>query len=432
MKVNIDTPIEGEFVEFKTSLSELDKGIEALTAMLNKHQRGAVYFGVDNQGEVIGLKGQIGQETIKKIEMRVGEIVKPAIVPSIVIENYDDKKAIILSAKGNRKPYSSSGDYRIRVGSSNKKIDPELLGELFFDSDSSSLESIECIDQNLTFDTLRYLYHENGLSVNEDNFYTNVGLLTNGKFNKLAELLADNNGTSIKVVRFATVDKSEMVSRNEYGYRCLFVAMRQVNEYILSLNETRVDVASSLQRKEVPLFNSHAFEEAWTNACAHNKWIRNVPPAVYIYSDRIEIISTGGLPFGYTEDDFYHGISHPVNKGLFKIMGQLRLIEQTGHGNLAVLAAYGKEAFTINENYIMVTIPFSFVPSMQQLDVNGLTATEKKVLFAIKNNPQFTTKELASFCSLGTTRIGEIVKILKDRRIIKRVGGNKNGHWEVL
>ena len=76
MKVNIDFPIEDEFYEFKTSLAELDKGIEALAAMLNKHCKAEVFFGVANDGEAIGINGQIGQETVKKVEKRISELEK--------------------------------------------------------------------------------------------------------------------------------------------------------------------------------------------------------------------------------------------------------------------------------------------------------------------------------------------------------------------
>ena len=37
MKINIDFPVETEFYEFKSSLSQLDNGIESIAAMLNKH-----------------------------------------------------------------------------------------------------------------------------------------------------------------------------------------------------------------------------------------------------------------------------------------------------------------------------------------------------------------------------------------------------------
>ena len=431
MKINTDFPIETEFYEFKTSLSELDKGIETIAAMLNKHGKADVFYGVSNGGDAIGLKGQIGTETIKKVEQRISEILKPSIAPSIILEDYDGKKVIHVCAKGNRKPYSSSGDYRIRVGSSNKKIDPELLGELFFDSEVSSLESIECINQELTFNTLKYFYMKNGLTINEENFYRNAGLKVKGKFNMLAELLADENNTSIKVVRFTGADKTKMLSRNEYGYKCLLISMQEANDYVISLNETRVDVESGLARRETKLFDPHAFEEAWTNACIHNKWVRNVPPAIYIFDDRIEIVSTGGLPFGYSEEDFYSGVSRPVNTGLFKIMGQLNMIEQTGHGNLVIVDKYGKDAFSINENHIIVTIPFAFTPSMKQVDVNGLSPVQTKILMAIKENPTFTMKDIAAFCQLGTTRVGEVIKSLKEIGKLERIGANKGGYWKV-
>ena len=431
MKINIEFPIESEFYEFKTSLAELDKGIETIAAMLNKHGKAEVFYGVSNDGEAIGLKGQIGLETIKKIEHRIDEIVKPSIVPTIVLEEYDGEKVIHVIAKGNRKPYSSSGDYRIRVGSSNKNIEPELLGELFFDSEVSSLESIECINQELTFDTLKYYYVKNGLTINEENFYRNANLKVNGKFNMLAELLADNNNTSIKVVRFSGYDKTKMLFRNEYGYKCLLVSMQEANNYVNSLNETRVDIESGLERKETKLFDKHAFEEAWTNACIHNKWIRNIPPAIYIFDDRIEIISTGGLPFNYSLQDFYSGVSRPINNALFKIMGQLNMIEQTGHGNLVIVDKYGKDAFDINENHIIVTIPFAFTPSMKQIDINDLTPIQAKILMTIKENPSFTTKDISNFCHIGTTRTGEVIKSLKELGKLERIGGSKGGYWKV-
>ena len=44
----------------------MDKGIVSLVAMLNKNGKGKVYFGVANDGEVLGLKGTLGCETVKK------------------------------------------------------------------------------------------------------------------------------------------------------------------------------------------------------------------------------------------------------------------------------------------------------------------------------------------------------------------------------
>ncbi len=275
------------------------------------------------------------------------------------------------------------------------------------------------------------MYVSAGLTINDENFIENMHFKVNGKYNYLANLLADQNDISIKVVRFSGNDKLHMISRNEYGYKCLLIAMKQASDYIFSINETRVDIESSLERKEVQLFDQHVFDEAWTNACLHNKWIRNVPPAIYIFDNRIEIISTGGLPFDYSKDSFYAGVSRPVNPSLERIMGQLNLIEQTGHGNLAIIAKYGKKAFDIGENFINVTIPFAFVPTMASINNLKLLPQEENVLSAIKNHPTYTIKQISEIVGLGSTRVNEIISVLKDKGIVERIGSKKSGYWKI-
>ena len=77
------------------------------------------------------------------------------------------------------------------------------------------------------------------------------------------------------------------------------------------------------------------------------------------------------------------------------------------------------------------TIPFAFEPSMKQIDVNELTPIQSKVLMAIRENPLFTIKELALYCQLGTTRIGEVIKELKEKGKIVHKGAKKGGYWEL-
>ena len=42
-----------------------------------------------------------------------------------------------------------------------------------------------------------------------------------------------------------------------------------------------------------------------------------------------------------------------------KIFSQLDIVDHTGHGIPIIIDKYGKEAFDISSNYIMVTIPFN-------------------------------------------------------------------------
>ncbi len=430
--MKLDDQFENETQEFKTSLSELDKGLLSLSAMLNKSGHGKVYFGVSNDGTIIGLNSSLGEETIKKVSSRISELIKPSIIPKIVLERYEGLIYLLVEASGYNKPYSCSGSYRIRVGSENKKIDPLTLSELVLSNSITLMENVESIDQKLTFEQLKGLYRAHNLTVNEATFLANCNLLTRrGTFNYLAEILADNNNCSIKVVRFKGKDKSEMISRNEFGYKCLLIAMQSAYDFVSSLNEMRVDLRQGLERKEYPLFDIKCFSEAWINACLHNKWIKNVPPAIYIFEDRIEIISTGGLPYDFTINDFYAGISRPVNIGLQKIMGQLGIIEQTGHGVPKIVKAYGTKAFNIGDNHIIVTIPFAFEPSFKEISIDSLTPSQKSVFEAIKNNPTATIPDLSEMVNLGTSRISTIIKELKGKGKIDRIGKTKGGYWKI-
>ena len=426
MKLNIET----EEVEFKASTSQLNRAIEALGAMLNKSGHGKVYFGVLDDGTVVGQ--DVGNKTIKDISEAISQKILPHIVPTITPLNIDDKIVIMVEATGYDKPYTANGLYLIRSGSENKKLEPEQLKEIVFTNSSELIISMESFNQELTFMQLKQLYIMKGLTINDDTFSKNTGLLCrNGHYNVLGDLLSDNNNYSIKVVRFAGKDKSKLMTRNEYGYKCLLLAMQQAQDYIYSLNETRVQVDEHFMRKEIKLFDEMCFKEAWTNACLHSQWSKMIPPVIYIYDDRMEIVSTGGLALDYPLEDFYRGVSHTINKQLQKIMGQLGIVEQTGHGVSEIIKAYGKEAFTVTPSHIMVTFKFPFNISSNGFVFNDYTSIQREIIQTFINQPSATIKEVASLLNMSTSRISEIIKELKDMDILERKGSNKDGYWLV-
>lgn len=424
---------ESEYVEFKASTAQTTSAIESIVAMLNKHGKAKVYFGVDDNGEVIGQN--IGNKTIRDLSESITSEIKPSIIPTIAFQEYDGKIVIVVFAEGNNKPYSANGNYRIRSGCTNKKIEPELLRELVFSNSSEQITIIPSFNQELTFSQLKQLYILNGLTIDNDTFEKNTGLLCeNGKYNILADILSDNNDISIKVVRFKGKDKSEMIVRNEYGYKCLLLSMQKALDYVETFNETKVELSGKLNREECQRFSPECLREAWVNACLHTKWSKLIPPAIYIYSDRIEIISTGGLPIDYSVDDFYLGISCPINKQLQKIMGQLKIIEGTGHGVPEIINKYGKKAFRITENNIIVTLPFNFSFETRFNDrLNlSLSTSHQKVLNAIKNHPISKITEISNVTGLSEPRVSQIIRDLKMLNLIKRTGANKNGYYEIL
>ena len=50
----------------------------------------------------------------------------------------------------------------------------------------------------------------------------------------------------------------------------------------------------------------------------------------------------------------------------------------------------------------------------------------------IKNNPTISIEELAKECTLTRDGINYNIKKLKKEGIIKRIGPDNGGHWEVI
>ena len=60
-----------------------------------------------------------------------------------------------------------------------------------------------------------------------------------------------------------------------------------------------------------------------------------------------------------------------------------------------------------------------------------VTANQQKIIDAIKNNPFITQEELAKIVGIARKNIVSNMKKLQENGLIKRVGADKNGHWQV-
>ena len=99
-----------------------------------------------------------------------------------------------------------------------------------------------------------------------------------------------------------------MSKRTEYGGKCLLISISEVMQFFETINIMKVNLNNTI-REELPLFDFPSFREAWINACLHNDWKNEVAPSIYLFDDRIEIVSYGGLPFSLSKRDFIKGLA---------------------------------------------------------------------------------------------------------------------------
>ena len=61
-----------------------------------------------------------------------------------------------------------------------------------------------------------------------------------------------------------------------------------------------------------------------------------------------------------------------------------------------------------------------------------ITVNQQKIIDVIKENPFITQEELSKIVGIARLNINKNMKKLQELGIIKRVGADKNGHWEVI
>ena len=152
---------------------------------------------------------------------------------------------------------------------------------------------------------------------------------------------------------------------------------------------------------------------------------------ITVYSDRIEILSRGGLAPLQTKAGFFRRHSVPVNEKLSKIFLQLHISEKMGRGIPIISSEYGEGAFDFSDNDITVTIPFNFINEVgDKVGDKSLNDSQTRVLAEIRNNPNITKPQLMIICHLGKTSIDKIISVLKEKGYIERIRSNKSGCWK--
>ena len=443
---------EKEWFEFKENFdndNELGECISALSnaaAYVGRKYAYMVWGINDKSHEIVGTDFDFDQnanhgEPLKHfLERQLSKNVKIDFEET----KYQGKRLVVLTISAAKSmPVDWNGQRFIRVGSSREKIMkyPEREAFLFrvLREGYPTIANTPSNYQNLTFNKLFGYYGSKGIILKEETFRKNLGLLTeDGKYNIQAQLLSDNSHIPLRVSIFDGETKaSNLFSVREFGYNCLLYTLDELLRYGDVLNLIQADERNRVvERKDVPLFESKAFNEAIINAVLHNKWIEGNEPVISVFSNRIEILSRGTLAPSQTMEGFFSGESVPVNEKLSEIFLQLHISEKSGRGVPKIVETYGQQAISFNENSIVVTIPFNWINVVGNKVGNKndarLTPNRIMMISEIRNNPNITSSQLASILGISTTAIEKNISYLKNKGYIQRIGSNKTGYWKVL
>lgn len=428
--------VENDRTEYKEKLTAaLEK--EAV-AFLNAHG-GTIYVGVDKKGNPVGVDKCDALQLEIKDRLITG--IRPSVMGlfDIACERLNGLDVIkVTVSEGKEQPYyirangmSERGCF-IRIGSSAHPMTQEQIDSIYYRRTHTSLRNIPSPNQLLAFTQLHIYYAGKKLTLN-DSFADNLQLKTdNGRYNMTAYLCADDNGMPMLFAKYAGTDRDVLTENKNFGYCSLIKATERILDKFSVENRIYARVTAT-KREERPMVDPQALREALINAILHNDYSYSNPPKFEMFSDRIEITSTGGLPWGMTREDFFNGKSCPRNPELMRIFQDLELVERLGSGVRRILNAYAPDVFEISDTFFRVTFRYNkpFDEAGDKTGEGDREKTTQKILEAIEADPQITRQELAKIVGISESGVKWQLKKLKDEGKLDRLGSLKGGKWVV-
>lgn len=382
---------------------------------------GRIVFGVDDSGATIGLSGPTADAL--RIENMINDSLDPVPHFSLDIDE-NDRTVLLTVAEGKSKPYLYSKKAYRRADSATVEVDRTEFGRLVLTGRNLTFDEIASSRTDLTFSLLSQRLMEHlGLTAFDENSLRTLGLLNaDGTYTKAAEIFSDRNGLAgIDIVKFGD-NISELLDRKTVAGESILeqydAALEMYERYCT------YETVSQAARKRVERAPFEAFREAVANALVHRTWDAAANVTISIHSNRVVIVSPGGLPSGVAAEDYLGGgISIPRNPIVANIFFRLDYIEQFGTGIARINEAYGnlpaKPIFEIRENSLAVTLPFGTAQAAK------LTADESAMLDEMSRNLLLSRKELEARTGFSKDKAIRLLNGLVSRGLVVKEGSGR-------
>ena len=429
---------ESEFLELKKSTSELKEGIISIVSILNKHQKGELFFGIKNDGKIIGQT--VTDKTIRDISKSISDHIEPKIFPKIKEVVFEGNKCIHIEFSGENIPYYAFGRAYIRVGDEDKQLSAKELEKMILDKNKEKMawDKEVCNEAKLSdinVDKLKWFLKKAGKSFDSvENSLKKLGLLSRGKLLNTAVILFAKNPENFfpnAKLRCAVFGETTAVTIDMQQFTGdLFTLIEKAEKYILENIHIGMKV-EGLYRVDVPEIDKEAFREAIINAFCHRNYYLYDSINIAIFKDRLEIRNPGLLYGGLTIERIKkEEVSERRNELLAELFHQIHFVEKWGRGISLILSKEPDADFKeVGRQFIVTFKRKATIPKTRE---KAREKTREKIISLIKENPRITTQELADKTGLSPKGVEWNLKKLKDETTLKRVGGRKEGHWEIV
>jgi ATP-dependent DNA helicase RecG len=441
---------ETETLELKKSTSELREAVISIASILNKHGSGELYFGIKNDGTVAGL--QVSEKTIRDVSQAIAEGIEPKIYPKIEKVNIENMDCIIVSFSGEKPPYFAFGRAYMRVGDEDRQLAVSEIEKLVLAKNKENIQwdkqVSECTLDDIDIDVVREFVKKANMAGRIDFSFqdvkitlTKLSMIKNGKILRTAQVLfSSKNPVKVQAAVFAGTEKLTFLDIQQFEGQNIFQLLKTCEEYVKKHIMWRVKFGK-LEREEIPEIPIDALREALVNSLCHRDYYSPQSNYIAIYKDRIEIDNPGTFPENLEPEDyiFKNEPSIPRNPLIAEALYRTKDIERWGSGLKRIYDECKENDVKVEFKKMTAGFKIIFyrrverVPEKVTVKVpEKVTENQQKILSKIEAHPTITIAELSKSVGISERKIKSNISKLKKKGLLKRIGPDKGGHWEVV
>ena len=445
---------ESQNIEYKESWR--DEYLKWVCGFANA-QGGTIYIGVDDAGNVVGVKDvkKLMEDIPNKIQSGLG------IVADVNKHTKDGKDYLEIKVDPSSFPISYHGEFHYRSGATKQQLTGIALTEFITKKTGVRWEDVTV--DGITVDDLdaesfkifrrealrSKRMTEAELNISNEELLSKLKLLSNGKLKRSAVLLFYGDPSIVQVGSFVKVGKfanGTVEYHDDLEGSLISTADKVVDLIYLKYLKAKITYEHD-RRVETYPFARNAIREAIYNAIAHNCYMYGTPIQIRIEEEQIIISNRCILPEGWTAETLMQPHdSIPYNPDIANVFYRAGYIETWGQGIQKICdecVALGAELpkYEIIGTGLRVYFPAlksalidqPKAPKHQNTDKHGALddAMVLKIIEILKEKPDISQEALGE--NMGVTRrvVQKYINVLKEAGRIERVGGKRYGHWKI-
>lgn len=348
---------EDSGLEFKADVSNEKSLAQELVAFANSNG-GILLIGVGDDGSVTGLNS----EDMRRINTLLANASSGNVRPSINAQTtnvvLEDGIVMVVSIPGGVSNIYTDNDgvIWIRSGASKRKATSwEEIQRLFQSSGLVHGDGIEVPGMTIVdldhgyfreFYEKEYRQSLDSVDIPLPQLLANMNLMQNGNLNRSGVLLFSKNPTAklpvfmIKAVAYPGTDISVDQYIDSQDITGKVIEQYQQITSFIGRNIRYVQNDKGINTVGDPEIPGIVFEELLANAIIHRDYFVSAPIRVFIFKDRIEIISPGSLPNNLTVANIIQGNSNIRNPILASFATKILPYRGLGSGIRRSLQVY--------------------------------------------------------------------------------------------